>query len=612
MAVIPRTPTKPFGTAGSEMDTVKNRNAEGNEVDKNENEDLGDSRAKRSRNKDPGVRKVGSRIYDPKTGNTCHQCRQKTTDLAVKCTNIRGNKSCTLKFCQSCLANRYGQQAAVAIELGNWTCPKCSGNCNCSLCLKKRGFKPTGILIHAAKAKGYSSVSEMIEATGSSVLNPENSPKVDDNSPKKRAAQEMVEPKLSSSPTHDKESAEEEDGPKIDHSSPKKKAAQKTEDIKLPSSQSHVEGSTEEEDALKADDYQLCMIAAEAMAELKSSSPLRHDEGSREKQVDNEVSPHITMPVGTELTTVCGIEMQPKDLGKALQFLEFCSAFGEILEVKKGQPECMLRDLIDGRSSRPGRFSLTTQFHIRVISLIQEERGEGSSDLSPARGKDSWVHALKECLCGSEIGSELQILEHLDKGAAGYENLNSSDKLTILNMLCDEVLGTARIRSWIDDQNSEHAGKAKEQKEKINSAKDKEKHLKLKMQDEVAKAIMERNAPLTISEHEALVSQIKLEVAQAHVEMLESTIMYRKRNRTSEAVRTESIYNEPNGRVHWRLNCMSESSQMLVQDVGAGNISTEEKWFSLDNEQKEMVEKHVNKLSGRKRRVAKVTPVLPC
>lgn len=66
-----------------------------------------------------------------------------------------------------------------------------------------------------------------------------------------------------------------------------------------------------------------------------------------------------------------------------------------------------------------------------------------SSDLSPTREKDSWVNALKECLSGSGIGSELQIMEHLDKGAAGYEDLDSSDKLTILNMLCDEALGTA-------------------------------------------------------------------------------------------------------------------------------------------------------------------------
>lgn len=201
--------------------------------------------------------------------------------------------------------------------------------CSDQLNRKKQGFKPTGILIHAAKAKGYSSVSEMIRATGSSVLNPDNSPKAE-NTPKKRAGQRRVELKLSSSPTHDKGSAEEEDGPKVDHSSPSKKAAQETEDIKLPSSRTHVEGSTEKQDAMEVDDSQLCKLAAEAMAELKLSSSPGHAEGSKGKQVDLGVRPHIPMPVGTELTTVCGIEMQQKDLGKALQFLEFCNVFGEV------------------------------------------------------------------------------------------------------------------------------------------------------------------------------------------------------------------------------------------------------------------------------------------
>lgn len=171
----------------------------------------------------------------------------------------------------------------------------------------------------------------MIRATGSAVLNRDNSLKFK-NLPKKRAAKKMLEQKPSSSATHDMGSAEEEDGPKVDPSSPIKKAAQETEDIELPSSQSHVEGSTEGQDAMEADDEKLCKIAAEAMAELKLSSE-GHNVGSGENQVDLDVKPRILMPVGTELTTVCGIEIQPKDLGKALQFLEFCNAFGEASDV---------------------------------------------------------------------------------------------------------------------------------------------------------------------------------------------------------------------------------------------------------------------------------------
>lgn len=50
--------------------------------------------------------------------------------------------------------------------------------------------------------------------------------------------------------------------------------------------------------------------------------------------------------------------------------------------------------------------------------------------------------------------------------------------------------------------------------------------MKQKMLDEMAKAIIAKNgAPLSISEHEAVVLQIKTEVAQAHAEIIESQDM---------------------------------------------------------------------------------------
>lgn len=50
-----------------------------------------------------------------------------------------------------------------------------------------------------------------------------------------------------------------------------------------------------------------------------------------------------------------------------------------------------------------------------------------------------------------------------------------------------------------------------------------EKVIKQKLQDEVAKAIIENSgAPLSISEHEAVVSKIKIDAARAHAEILEA------------------------------------------------------------------------------------------
>lgn len=48
-----------------------------------------------------------------------------------------------------------------------------------------------------------------------------------------------------------------------------------------------------------------------------------------------------------------------------------------------------------------------------------------------------------------------------------------------------------------------------------------EKLLKRKMQNVIAEALLAKNGPLTISEHGAIVSQVKQEIAQARAELLQ-------------------------------------------------------------------------------------------
>lgn len=43
-----------------------------------------------------------------------------------------------------------------------------------------------------------------------------------------------------------------------------------------------------------------------------------------------ELAAEVLLPQGARLTTVAGIEISPVDVGHALQFLEFCAAFGEV------------------------------------------------------------------------------------------------------------------------------------------------------------------------------------------------------------------------------------------------------------------------------------------
>ncbi|KXS20547.1 hypothetical protein M427DRAFT_52144 [Gonapodya prolifera JEL478] len=125
------------------------------------------------RRSDLGVRVVGGRIYDSVNGESCHQCRQKTLDPKIKCTNkivytyadgTTVTSMCTLMLDEQCLKGRYGQTIADAMATGDWHCPKCQGICNCSFCRRKKGKAPTGILKHTALAAGYSSVADYLEA----------------------------------------------------------------------------------------------------------------------------------------------------------------------------------------------------------------------------------------------------------------------------------------------------------------------------------------------------------------------------------------------------------------------------------------------------------------
>jgi len=67
---------------------------------------------------------------------------------------------------ERCLVGRYGESLEDARQTGEWVCPKCRGNCNCSFCRRKSGLAPTGQLAPKARQKGFASVSEYLEATG--------------------------------------------------------------------------------------------------------------------------------------------------------------------------------------------------------------------------------------------------------------------------------------------------------------------------------------------------------------------------------------------------------------------------------------------------------------
>ncbi|KAL5581974.1 hypothetical protein UlMin_014416 [Ulmus minor] len=611
-----------------------------------------DSQSKRT--KDPGVRVVGGRIYDSEKGKTCHQCRQKTMDFAAACKGLKGEKFCTLRFCHKCLLNRYGEKAEEVALLDDWKCPKCRGFCNCSFCMKKQGHKPTGMLVHTAKAIGLTSASELIKVKGAgnlddlkttkkTIVSPKKPVlKIEEPavvSPRKRGKENSldveVDPNLKSvnpSPISDAKKSKKarreglkeisndtkDEGansiptsplkPKVSEKISKKKAAKEKDagtsekdcrrDIVV-----GVSGAMDGDNAKKKTETK-----TKTKAETKTKTKTKAAMNSREMKKcatdleDTDAEVNIPLPQGTPLTSVWGVELSPEDVGPALQFLEFCSSFGKVIDVKRRQAEFVLRELISGpNDGRRGHNASTVRFYIQILSLIHDD----TEDKPPTISKKSWFQALEKCVSESEYAPKENLSACFNEDGEGYDGLDVSRKLMLLNFVCDEALSTVELRNFIDDENLKFVEKEKEAKEKVAAAKSKEKLLKRKLQDEVAQAILVNNgAPLSISEHEALVSQIKRDAAQAHEEILKAAGALPKRKKC-DAVRTEPKFLDAEGHVFWKLRCCSGNDQdMLLQDIGTLDRDTPvEKWSVYASEQKQDIDKYISSIRVKRARI---------
>ncbi|KAK8916702.1 hypothetical protein KSP39_PZI023024 [Platanthera zijinensis] len=508
--------------------------ADGGKVEKTRSKESVSSPAKRSKN--PGVRVHGGRIYDPQNGTTCHQCRQKTMDFAASCKGTKREKPCPINFCHKCLLNRYGEKAEEVSALDVWSCPKCRGLCNCSFCMKKKGEVPTGILVHHAKLTGFSSVHEL--------LNHATAPK---KSPAPKAVQPTSSPKKSSAPkkglgqtkrSRDKENCKvEENGAVIigAHGVKEKSLFEEEQDKKPSKRLKQMTIGTECEKvevkkklqvkspenglpAQKDNDESLKGITMDKTMEKPPMS-----KGMPSSIIKEYIKEEVVRPQGKPLTLVAGVELPCKDVGPALQFLEFCNVFSKVFDIKKGEPEAIIRELVRGfRSQRRCRVtSAIIQFQIRLLSFILEDIGEESS--LEAKGENSWLKALGKCLHEDKHFSMELPLDFVND-YSGYNNLNSSRKLRILLFLCDEVLGTEALRKFIDEENAKFAEEEKDRREHIIAAKKKERLVKQTLRDDFAKAMLstQGDAQLSISEHENFISKLRFETEKAHQEMLQS------------------------------------------------------------------------------------------
>nr|GLL19246.1 uncharacterized protein LOC109168561 isoform X4 [Ipomoea trifida] len=561
----------------------------------------------KQRNNCPGVRVVGGRIYDSRNGKTCHQCRQKTMDYMSGCKNVKNNKPCVIQFCHKCLLNRYGEKAEEVSTLENWNCPKCRGICNCSCCMKKRGFLPTGILVHTAKATGFTSVSEMLQVKGPENIDHEKALNKKDAPTKETDASDKESRKMKRQEYEKTQKGNGDVSSTAIDTSPKKKKINKMKQEGLPKTK-----NPNEEGSQKNEIHGECKRKRKSENMKKQVSSEMPDEATgkdigdvTDLDIKNEnLNPVIPLPEGIGLTAVAGADLPQEDIGDALQFLEFCAAFGKVLDLKKGQGEAVLRDLVQGRATRRGKSNVTAQFLVNLLLVIEEDLGEESSTLTCTDGTDEWFKYLKEVVSESLIVAKNMGLDSLNDAADGFDSLSPSIKLKLLNFICDEVLQTAKVRNWMDDENTRCAEKAKELKVKVSAAKEEEKRLKQKLQDNIAEKIISKNgAPITVSEHDAIVAQVKRETAEAHAAVLESKGLWLKCNQKADAVRTEPIYVDSNGQVLWRLKSYSEKSEILLQEVvGTGDDASQEKWSTFDVEQKEIVEKRIDSFRHKRTR----------
>ncbi|XP_050906505.1 uncharacterized protein LOC127120140 isoform X2 [Lathyrus oleraceus] len=453
-------------------------------------------------------------------------------------------------------------------------CPKCKGICNCSFCMKKRGQQPTGLLAHTAKKSGFNSVSDMLrkKASEGSELNSAAVLLKEDATLKK----ELV---LGLSGEPEKENTLGKINALKDGDKKSKKV--KRENLKEISNGSSVDDVCQSKKSKKA---KLCN---------------GNDKMETNVEEDHEkLKEEIPLPMGTEITKILDIELAPEDVGNALQFLEFCRVFGKALDVNKGEAVAVLRALIRKQNLRRGQNTLVVEFQIKLLTFIVSDSEIESSPLTASSGKNSWLKVLEELITESDLILKEFPLDWLSKGISGYYDLDLSKKLILLNFICDEALGTMKLRSYIDDQNEKFAEEKKAAKAKVTEAKGKEKSLKQKLQDEMAKAIVSNGANLSISEHDALLATIKSEAAKAHTELIEAQGTVPKGNQCCDAVRIEHQYMDNSCKSFWKLRSCDDEYAFLLQDIKIDNgedaAKVDEKWFAYGAEQKDEIDKYIS------------------
>ncbi|KAM3295328.1 hypothetical protein ACQJBY_037917 [Aegilops geniculata] len=287
----------------------------------------------------------------------------------------------------------------------------------------------------------------------------------------------------------------------------------------------------------------------------------------------------IVIPRGTLVTCVAGVEMQPEDVGAAIQFLEFCRSSGEIFQIRKGQSEKIVKDITGDRQLREVS-SVVAELHANLLSVI--ENGNYKPLKYPRHG-DAWIRKLRKYITDSTLHAKDFILECLSHGLSGYKNLSPSHKLDVLNSLCDEALSSEKLKTRIEARECVA-------RQKIRAATEKEKELK-ERQNDMAKTM---GGEITGNdEANNIFCQIKeaKEVKQAAMNELEEL---------GCVLRSTPVMVDK-GVAYWKLDgyCNNNTNILRQEFDNEATMKNQDKWFMFSEDEQKVVENHVTTRSQR-------------
>ncbi|MCO5606255.1 hypothetical protein L7F22_060442 [Adiantum nelumboides] len=574
------------------------------------------------RRKGLGLRVIGGRIYDYNNGKTCHQCRQKTIDFMASCKASSRSRPCTQHYCAKCLLNRYGEKVTEVSQLPAWSCPKCRKECNCSICLKKQGCVPTGILAHTAKATGFPSVAELLKKRPAIRADRDEAPmsptpkdnKTDETLPtagqnpaakdvtvstgKKRSKntnsqgtlQGFLIPKsergasTSAFSELDLSKIKKEDGlalpikenkrsADIEENKPplivqKTKVAKKVLNSKL---KVKVEEAveTETKPSLKKDVKQKGILSDASgkpkLGTTKNQAKELKKKGQAGKTKLSTVESEIFLPQGASLTMIAGLDLPIEAIGPALQFIEFCLAFQSVLGLRRGDAEAVLRELTKGRLARKGSNSLLVQLHAKLLNMIENSFSASNVEVThSSSGKRSWLSVLKK---------------HLERSYPFKELSRDNDRARPIKVMhvcpvASTVVQDKDLRSIkvaVDEGVETYENLSLYHKLQLLVAARKEvREAKQKIKDaEVAKliALGNINGPLTHKDQEALLTKVLEETERAvAAASLEREAISRMKKGRCDAVRTDVIAWSPDHRAFYKLKGIENMDRLVVQD----------------------------------------------